>query len=103
MLKKSCKNVLVGAMLLASLAMLLNGCGSDKQEAATQPKATKVEEAAAAVAKVPAYEREYSKLVEGIYNFVNDGDMGKVPQQGMTGIYELRDRMGYGNALNMLG
>ena len=30
MLKKSCKNVLVGAMLLASLAMLLNGCGSDK-------------------------------------------------------------------------
>lgn len=42
MLKKSCKNVLVGAMLLASLAMLLNGCGSDKQAAATQPKATKV-------------------------------------------------------------
>lgn len=103
MLKKSCKNVLVGAMLLASLAMLLNGCGSDKQEAATQPKATKVEEAAAAVAKVPAYEREYGKLVEGIYNFVNDGNMDKVPQQGMTGIYELRDRMGYVDALNMLG
>ena len=103
MLKKSCKNVLVGAMLLASLAMLLNGCGSDKQAAATQPKATKVEEAATAVAKVPAYEREYGKLVEGIYNFVNDGDMGKVPQQGMTGIYELRDRMGYVDALNMLG
>ena len=103
MLKKSCKNVLVGAMLLASLAMLLNGCGSDKQAAATQPKATKVEEAAATVAKVPAYEREYGKLVEGIYNFVNDGDMGKVPQQGMTGIYELRDRMGYVDALNMLG
>ena len=59
MLKKSWKNVLVGAMLLASLAMLLNGCGSDKQAAATQSKATKVEEAAAAVAKVPAYEREY--------------------------------------------
>ena len=103
MLKKSCKNVLVGAMLLASLAMLLNGCGSDKQAAATQPKATKVEEAAAAVAKVPAYEREYGKLVEGIYNFVNDGNMDKVPQQGMTGIYELRDRMGYADALNMLG
>lgn len=103
MLKKSCKNVLVGAMLLASLAMLLNGCGSDKQAAATQPKATKMEEAATAVAKVPAYEREYGKLVEGIYNFVNDGDMGKVPQQGMTGIYELRDRMGYVDALNMLG
>ena len=103
MLKKSCKNVLVGAMLLASLAMLLNGCGSDKQAAATQPKATKVEEAATAEAKVPAYEREYGKLVEGIYNFVNDGDMGKVPQQGMTGIYELRDRMGYVDALNMLG
>ena len=103
MLKKSCKNVLAGAMLLASLAMLLNGCGSDKQAAATQPKATKVEEAATAVAKVPAYEREYGKLVEGIYNFVNDGDMGKVPQQGMTGIYELRDRMGYVDALNMLG
>ena len=103
MLKKSCKNVLVGAMLLASLAMLLNGCGSDKQEAATQPKATKVEEAAAAVAKVPAYEREYGKLVEGIYNFVNDGNMDKVPQQGMTGIYELRDHMGYVDALNMLG
>lgn len=102
MLKKSCKNVLVGAMLLASLAMLLNGCGSDKQ-AATQPKATKVEEAAAAVAKVPAYEREYGKLVEGIYNFVNDGNMDKVPQQGMNGIYELRDRMGYVDALNMLG
>lgn len=102
MLKKSCKNVLVGAMLLASLAMLLNGCGSDKQ-AATQPKATKVEEAAAAVAKVPAYEREYGKLVEGIYNFVNDGNMDKVPQQGMTGIYELRDHMGYADALNMLG
>ena len=102
MLKKSCKNVLVGAMLLASLAMLLNGCGSDKQ-AATQPKATKVEEAAAAVAKVPAYEREYGKLVEGIYNFVNDGNMDKVPQQGMTGIYELRDHMGYVDALNMLG
>lgn len=82
MLKKSCKNVLVGAMLLASLAMLLNGCGSDKQAAATQPKATKVEEAATAVAKVPAYEREYGKLVEGIYNFVNDGNMDKVPQQG---------------------
>lgn len=103
MLKKSCKNVLVGAMLLASLAMLLNGCGSDKQAAATQPKATKVEEAAAAVAKVPAYEREYGKLVEGIYNFVNDGNMDKVPQQGMTGIYELRDHMGYADALNMLG
>lgn len=103
MLKKSCKNVLVGAMLLASLAMLLNGCGSDKQAAATQPKTTKVEEAAAAVAKVPAYEREYGKLVEGIYNFVNDGNMDKVPQQGMTGIYELRDRMGYVDALNMLG
>lgn len=102
MLKKSCKNVLVGAMLLASLAMLLNGCGSDKQ-AATQPKATKVEEAAAAVAKVPAYEHEYGKLVEGIYNFVNDGNMDKVPQQGMTGIYELRDHMGYVDALNMLG
>ena len=102
MLKKSCKNVLVGAMLLASLAMLLNGCGSDKQ-AATQPKATKVEEAATAVAKVPAYEREYGKLVEGIYNFVNDGNMDKVPQQGMTGIYELRDHMGYVDALNMLG
>lgn len=102
MLKKSCKNVLVGAMLLALLAMLLNGCGSDKQ-AATQPKATKVEEAAAAVAKVPAYEREYGKLVEGIYNFVNDGNMDKVPQQGMTGIYELRDHMGYVDALNMLG
>ena len=103
MLKKSCKNVLVGAMLLASLAMLLNGCGSDKQAAATQPKTTKVEEAAAAVAKVPAYEREYGKLVEGIYDFVNDGNMDKVPQQGMTGIYELRDRMGYVDALNMLG
>lgn len=103
MLKKSWKNVLVGAMLLASLAMLLNGCGSDKQAAATQPKTTKVEEAAAAVAKVPAYEREYGKLVEGIYNFVNDGNMDKVPQQGMTGIYELRDRMGYVDALNMLG
>lgn len=103
MLKKSCKNVLVGAMLLASLAMLLNGCGSDKQAAVTQPKTTKVEEAAAAVAKVPAYEREYGKLVEGIYNFVNDGNMDKVPQQGMTGIYELRDRMGYVDALNMLG
>ena len=103
MLKKSCKNVLVGAMLLASLAMLLNGCGSDKQAAATQPKATKVEEAAATVAKVPAYEREYGKLVEGIYNFVNDGNMDKVPQQGMTGIYELRDHMGYVDALNMLG
>lgn len=103
MLKKSCKNVLVGAMLLASLAMLLNGCGSDKQAAATQPKTTKVEEAAAAVAKVPAYEREYGKLVEGIYNFVNDGNMDKVPQQGMTGIYELRDHMGYVDALNMLG
>lgn len=102
MLKKSCKNVLVGAMLLTALAMLLNGCGSDKQ-AATQPKATKVEEAAAAVAKVPAYEREYGKLVEGIYNFVNDGNMDKVPQQGMTGIYELRDHMGYVDALNMLG
>ena len=103
MLKKSCKNVLVGAMLLASLAMLLNGCGSDKQAAATQPKATKVEEAAAAVAKVPAYEHEYGKLVEGIYNFVNDGNMDKVPQQGMTGIYELRDHMGYVDASNMLG
>lgn len=103
MLKKSWKNVLVGAMLLASLAMLLNGCGSDKQAAATQPKTTKVEEAAAAVAKVPAYEREYGKLVEGIYNFVNDGNMDKVPQQGMTGIYELRDRMGYADALNILG
>ncbi|WP_303707771.1 hypothetical protein, partial [Phascolarctobacterium succinatutens] len=103
MLKKSCKNVLVGAMLLASLAMLLNGCGSDKQAAATQPKTTKVEEAVAAVAKVPAYEREYGKLVEGIYNFVNDGNMDKVPQQGMTGIYELRDRMGYVDALNLLG
>lgn len=103
MLKKSWKNVLVGAMLLASLAMLLNGCGSDKQAAATQPKTTKVEEAAATVAKVPAYEREYGKLVEGIYNFVNDGNMDKVPQQGMTGIYELRDRMGYVDALNMLG
>ena len=103
MLKKSCKNVLAGAMLLASLAMLLNACGSDKQAAATQPKTTKVEEAAAAVAKVPAYEREYGKLVEGIYNFVNDGNMDKVPQQGMTGIYELRDRMGYVDALNMLG
>ena len=103
MLKKSWKNVLVGAMLLASLAMLLNGCGSDKQAAATQPKTTKVEEAAAAVAKVPAYEREYGKLVEGIYNFVNDGNMDKVPQQGMTGIYELRDHMGYVDALNMLG
>lgn len=90
-------------MLLASLAMLLNGCGSDKQAAATQPKTTKVEEAAATVAKVPAYEREYGKLVEGIYNFVNDGNMDKVPQQGMTGIYELRDRMGYVDALNMLG
>lgn len=103
MLKKSWKNVLVGAMLLASLAMLLNGCGSDKQAAATQPKTTKVEEAAAAVAKVPAYEREYGKLVEGICNFVNDGNMDKVPQQGMTGIYELRDRMGYADALNILG
>ena len=103
MLKKSWKNVLVGAMLLASLAMLRNGCGSDKQAAATQPKTTKVEEVAAAVAKVPAYEREYGKLVEGIYNFVNDGNMDKVPQQGMTGIYELRDRMGYVDALNILG
>lgn len=103
MLKKSWKNVLVGAMLLASLAMLLNGCGSDKQAVATQSKAMKVEETAATVAKVPAYEREYGKLVEGIYNFVNDGDMGKVPQQGMTGIYELRDHMGYVDALNMLG
>lgn len=103
MLKKSWKNVLVGAMLLASLAMLLNGCGSDKQASATQPKTTKVEEAAATVAKVPAYEREYGKLVEGIYNFVNDGNMDKVPQQGMTGIYELRDHMGYVDALNMLG
>ena len=37
MLKKSWKNVLVGAMLLTALAMLLNGCGSDKQAAATQP------------------------------------------------------------------
>lgn len=103
MLKKSWKNVLVGAMLLASLAMLLNGCGSDKQAAATQPKTTKVEEATATVAKVPAYEREYGKLVEGIYNFVNDGNMDKVPQHGMTGIYELRDHMGYVDALNMLG
>lgn len=103
MLKKSCKNVLVGAMLLASLAMLLNGCGSDKQAAATQPKAIKTAESSAAVAKVPAYEREYGKLVEGIYNFVNDGNMDKVPQQGMTGIYELRDHMGYVDALNMLG
>lgn len=103
MLKKSWKNVLVGAILLTALTMLLNGCGSDKQAAATQPKTTKVEEAAAAVAKVPAYEREYGKLVEGIYNFVNDGNMDKVPQQGMTGIYELRDRMGYVDALNMLG
>lgn len=103
MLKKSCKNVLVGAMLLASLAMLLNGCGSDKQAAATQPKAIKTAESSAAVVKVPAYEREYGKLVEGIYNFVNDGNMDKVPQQGMTGIYELRDHMGYVDALNMLG
>lgn len=103
MLKKSWKNVLVGAMLLTALAMLLNGCGSDKQAAATQPKAIKTAESSAAVAKVPAYEREYGKLVEGIYNFVNDGNMDKVPQQGMTGIYELRDHMGYVDALNMLG
>lgn len=103
MLKKSWKNVLVGAMLLTALTMVLNGCGSDKQAAATQPKAIKTAESTAAVAKVPAYEREYGKLVEGIYNFVNDGNMDKVPQQGMTGIYELRDRMGYVDALNMLG
>lgn len=96
---------LVKGVLLTLLAAALLGCGAEKKAAAPQAEVPKAEAAAAAAAivKVPAYELEYANIVDGVYDFLANGNSKRLPQQGTTGIYELRDHFNADEAVKHLG
>ena len=96
---------LVKVVLLTLLAAALLGCGAEKKVAAPHEKVPKAEAAAAAAAivNVPAYELEYANIVDGVYDFLANGNSKRLPQQGTTGIYELRDHFNADEAVQHLG
>ena len=96
---------LVKCVLLTLLAAALLGCGAEKKAAAPQAEVPKAEAAAAAAAivKVPAYELEYANIVDGVYDFLANGNAERLPQQGTMGIYELRDHFNADEAVKHLG
>lgn len=67
---------LVKVVLLTLLAAALLGCGAEKKVAAPHEKVPKAEAAAAAAAivNVPAYELEYANIVDGVYDFLANGN-----------------------------
>ena len=91
---------LVKGVLLTLLAAVLLGCGAEKKAAAPQAEAAA---SAAAIVKVPAYEMEYANIVDGIYDFLANGNAERLPQQGTMGIYELRDHFNADEAVKHLG
>ncbi len=86
---------LVKGVLLTLLAAVLLGCGAEKKAEAAAT--------AAAIVKVPTYELEYANIVDGIYDFLANGNAERLPQQGTTGIYELRDHFNANEAVKHLG
>ena len=96
---------LVKGVLLTLLAAALLGCGAEKKMAAPHEKVPKAEAAAtaAAIVNVPAYELEYANIVDGVYDFLANGNAERLPQQGTTGIYELRDHFNADEAVKHLG
>lgn len=59
--------------------------------------------AEAAAKAAPAYEQEYAKVVDSVYEFIADGTSDNLPEQGRTGICEVRDFAKREAALQQLG
>ena len=82
------KRKLFKSMCLAMLLVAFAGYGTEQNAVLPQMDLPKAE-AAAKVA--PAYEQEYAKVVDSVYEFIANGNSDNLPEQGRTGICEVRD------------
>lgn len=64
------KRKLFKSMCLAMLLAAFAGCGTEKNSVLPQMDLPKAEAAAKAA---PAYEQEYAKVVDSVYEFIADG------------------------------
>ena len=94
------KRKLLKSMCLAMLLAAFAGYGAEKNAVLPQMDLPKAE-AAAKVA--PAYEQEYTKVVDSVYEFIADGTSDNLPEQGRTGICEVRDFAKRDVAMQQLG
>lgn len=82
------KRKLFKSMWLAMLLVAFAGYGTEQNAVLPQMDLPKAEAAAKAA---PAYEQEYAKVVDSVYKFIADGTSDNLPEQGRTGICEVRD------------
>lgn len=94
------KRKLFKSMCLAMLLVAFAGYGTEQNAVLPQMDLPKAE-AAAKVA--PAYEQEYANVVDSVYEFIADGTSDNLPEQGRTGICEVRDFANREAALQQLG
>lgn len=84
------------------LAMLLAAFAGSAQKNSVLPQMD-LPKAEAAAKAAPAYEQEYAKVVDSVYEFIADGTSDNLPEQGRTGICEVRDFAKREAALQQLG
>ena len=94
------KRKLFKSMCLAMLLVAVAGYGTEKNAVLPQMNLPKAEAAAKAV---PVYEQEYANVVDGVYEFIANGNSNNLPEQGRTGIYEVRDFADREAAMQQLG
>lgn len=94
------KRKLFKSMCLAMLLVAFAGYGTEQNAVLPQMDVPKAEAAAKAA---PAYEQEYAKVVDSVYEFIADGTSDNLPEQGRTGICEVRDFAKRAAALQQLG
>ena len=82
------KRKLLKSMCLAMLLVAFAGYGAKENTVLPQMNLLKVEAAAKAV---PLYEQKYAEVVDSVYEFIADGTSDNLPEQGRTGICEVRD------------
>lgn len=94
------KRKLLKSMWLAMLLVAFAGYGTEKNAVLPQMNLPKTEAAAKAA---PVYEQEYAKVVDSVYEFISDGTSDNLPEQGRTGICEVRNFASREAALQQLG
>ena len=94
------KRKLFKSMCLAMLLVAFAGYGTEQNAVLPQMDLPKAEAAAKAA---PAYEQEYAKVVDSVYEFIAEGTSDNLPEQGRTGICEVRDFAKREAALQQLG
>lgn len=94
------KRKLFKSMCLAMLLVAFAGYGTEKNAVVPQVNLPKTEAAAKAV---PFYEQEYANVVDSVYEFIANGNSDNLPEQGRTGICEVRDFSNREAAMQQLG